>query len=146
MDEGGVSPSSSTDRIPQSFTEVFDAQFPYYLALGMTYDLFWRDDPEIVKYYRKYADIKRDQANHDAWWFGLYTYAAIVRASGAFNFFAKERHPDDYIDKPLDLNQEQKTEEEKKAEAEEKINKGLQAFLAMASRANKNLKRGDTDA
>lgn len=112
----------------------------------MTYDLFWNDDPGIVRYYQKYADLKREQANHDAWWAGLYTYAAIVRASGAFNFLAKERHPDDYLDKPFDLHQDQKTEQEKQAEIDEKIDKGLQAFLAMASRVNKNLKRGDTNA
>ena len=119
-------------------------QFPYYLALGMTYDMFWKDDPSIVVYYQKYAEIRREQRNNDAWWFGAYVYAALVRSSGAFNFFGKSRHPDDYLERPIAP--DQKTEEEKKEENQKKIEAGVQAFVAMASRVNKRLKRGEKNA
>jgi hypothetical protein len=38
----------------------------------MTYEQFWNQDCDLVKYYRKAAQIKQDLKNQNAWLQGLY--------------------------------------------------------------------------
>lgn len=49
-----------------AYTEKFYQVFPYYLAIGMTYEQFWEMDCDLVKYYRKAARIRQDLKNQDA--------------------------------------------------------------------------------
>lgn len=63
------------------YTDIFDEQFPYYLAIGMTYDQFWNDDPTLVKAFRKAEEIKTTKANQMAWLQGRYIYDAILRVT-----------------------------------------------------------------
>lgn len=49
-----------------AYTEKFYQVFPYYLAIGMTYEQFWEMDCNLVKYYRKAARIRQDLKNQDA--------------------------------------------------------------------------------
>ena len=51
--------------------------FPYYLALGMTYEQYWRSDPYLTVYYQKAKKMKFDYDNQMAWINGMYIYDAV---------------------------------------------------------------------
>lgn len=79
-----LTPSPVTD-----LSKIFDDHFPYYLAMGMSYDQFWRDDPKLVKAYRKAHELRQEWANQDAWLQGMYFYEAICDVSPVLHAFAK---------------------------------------------------------
>lgn len=63
---------------PISPRAVFDEAFPYYLAIGMPYELYWDGEPRLAVHYRK-ADILRQQrSNNDAWLQGVYFRMAVA--------------------------------------------------------------------
>lgn len=62
---------------PPTLAEIFRQAFPYYLAMGMTYDEFWRGDPTLVRDYRKAADMKRHEKNYELWMQGRYIFEAL---------------------------------------------------------------------
>lgn len=106
--------SSSAD-----ITELFNEHFPYYLACGMTYDQFWRDDPGLVRAYRKARKIKRDWINEEAWLQGLYFYEALCDVSPLLHAFARSgTKPSQYPSEPYPLTD---TEKEQKKAQEEKL-------------------------
>lgn len=79
--------------------------FPYYLAIGMTYDQFWNQDVELVRFYRKAAKIKRDLRNQDLWLQGAYVYEAILDSAPVlrFSFSKKPPKPIPYREQPYEL-------------------------------------------
>lgn len=74
----------------KSYTEQFHEQFPYYLAVGMTYELYWEGDPQLAVAYRKADKLKRQRTNEDQWWQGLYFYNALCCVAPIFRDFAKK--------------------------------------------------------
>ena len=81
----------------------------------MTYDQFWRDDPKLVKAYRKAHELKKEWANQDAWLQGMYFYEALCDVSPVLHAFAKSgTKPFPYPQKPYGLTEEE--EEQKKAQ------------------------------
>ena len=56
----------------------------------MTYEQFWEQDCELVKYYRKAAQIRQDLRNQDAWLQGAYFYEALIDAAPVLRAFAKK--------------------------------------------------------
>lgn len=99
MDDGLTSSSNT----PFLFSEIFREQFPYYLAMGMTYDLFWNQDVTLVKAYRKAFDIKQEQVNQQAWLEGLYVYTALCDAAPLFRSLGKNNRAREYPSQPLEL-------------------------------------------
>ena len=69
---------------------MFEEAFPYYLALGMTYDQFWEQDSDLVKYYRKAQEIRFEEQNRLAWLQGMYVYEAIADIAPILHAFAKK--------------------------------------------------------
>ena len=70
----------------------------------MTYDQFWNEDCELVKFYRKAAQIRQDLKNQDAWLQGAYFYEALVDAAPILRAFAKKgTKPIPYREEPFDL-------------------------------------------
>ena len=57
---------------PLSATEIFDRDCPYFLAIGMTYDQYWYDDPMLVRAFAKADQIKRERKDFDLWLQGRY--------------------------------------------------------------------------
>ena len=55
----------------------------------MTYEQFWEQDCELVKYYRKAAQIRQDLRNQDAWLQGAYFYEAPYRES-PYELFSRQ--------------------------------------------------------
>lgn len=117
-----------------TYTERFYEQFPYYLAIGMTYEQYWDGDPALVKYYRKADEIKLERVNQQLWLQGMYIYEAICDASPILQAFAKKgTKPHPYAEKPYALTEKQRERnaEEKEKAVAEKGKKFMEAFMKL---------------
>ena len=119
---------------PFAYTNQFNEVFPYYLAIGMTYEQFWEQDCELVKYYRKAMRIRQELSNQQAWLQGLYVYEAIADLTPILHAFAKKgSRPKPYPTKPFDLSgTKEKKERAEKADA--KAYAYMQAFMSSVNR------------
>jgi len=77
VDGDDLESEPSDDSEPKSLAEIFTDAFPYYLAMGMTYDEFWRGSPSLVRAYRKASEIKRANRNWEMWQQGRYIFEAV---------------------------------------------------------------------
>lgn len=94
--------------------------FPFYLAIGMTYDQYWNQDCTLVKYYRKANEIRKDQINNQMWMQGAYIYEAIMDLVPALNPMTKPGiKPQPYLSKPLPRTTKDAIEQKKAEEAEQ---------------------------
>ena len=85
-----------------TYTEIFESVFPYYLAMGMSYEQFWFDEPKLVAYYRKADEIRKRRMNEELWLSGIYTSEALASTVG--NMFAKgQKHHYPSEPKPITL-------------------------------------------
>ena len=92
---------------------------PYYLAIGMTYELFWQGPPYLVKAYREAHEFQREIENQRLWLQGLYNYRAFAAVMENFAYGMngkKGSKPQGYLDNPIAI-----TEAERKAEKKRKI-------------------------
>ena len=129
---GGELLNSSSSKV--SYTEQFYEHFPFYLAIGMTYDQYWNDDCQLVKFYRKAHKLKNEQKNQELWLQGMYIYEALCNVSPVLHAFAKRgTRPLPYPEKPYSLTKEGNKREK---EIQEKVNrqKAKAVFEAWASR------------
>ena len=102
-----------TEQKPPTYTDIFEEQCPYYMAMGMSVSEFWDGEPILARYYRKAYELRQEVINNWEWRMGAYTFSAIATVLG--NAFKKKgQKPENYLDKPLPLHE--KTEEEKQAE------------------------------
>ena len=115
--------------------ELFDKTFPEYLAMGMTYEQFWKQDCSLVIAYRKAYRIRQEEINRNAWLNGLYIFKALQTAPVTVNGFAPKGYtPEPYPSKPFDFApQKEKTAQEKlddevKTRAE-RIRQGMMDFI-----------------
>ena len=116
-----------------TYTEKFYEVFPYYLAIGMTYEQFWEGDPTLVIYYRKADEIRNEKCNQELWLQGLYIYEAICDVSPILHAFAKKgAKPHPYTTTPYPLTTKERTRiaEEKERKVAEKGKKMMEAFVA----------------
>ena len=106
LEQGGrrLSPFDKPSK-PITYTEIFDEAFPEYLAMGMTYDLYWNMDAALVKAYRKAKEIRRDEHNFDLWLQGRYIYDAIAALSPILrtSFSKRPVKAEKYVEKPYPL-------------------------------------------
>lgn len=136
MGESGVSHSFSHF----SFTDVFEKHLPYYLSMGMSYDLYWYGDPKAVIAYRKAKEIQRDEANTNAWLQGAYIYQALCCVSPIFRAFAKKgTKPVPYIKEPFELTAQD--EEKKEIKAQKTCEKQKAIVRAFMIQNNARFKR-----
>lgn len=101
-----------------------------YLAMGMTYDLYWREEPQIVKAYRKAYKLKQERIEYELWKQGMYYYEALLDASPILHAFAKKgTKPRPYPSKPYGIEEYEK-ENQTKLDKQKKIeNERLKAKL-----------------
>lgn len=125
------SPSSFT------YTEKFYELFPYYLAIGMTYEQYWDSDCTLVKYYRKAEELRNEKKNQELWLQGMYIYEALCDVSPILHAFAKKgTKPSPYPHKPYSLTAKQmKNEEEEKQR--KLVEKGKRFMEALTMSVNK---------
>ena len=128
--DGGGRESRLAPLLP--YTEIFNKSFPYYLAIGMTYDQYWNEDCTLVKYYRQADRIKRERKNQDAWLQGMYIYDAMLRVSPILRAFAKQgTKPEPYVEEayPISSVAVKERNEKKERENSEKALRYMQAFM-----------------
>ena len=104
----------------KSHTEIFEECFPFYLAIGMSYEQYWEGDPKLTQYYRKAYLIKQEEINNNAWLQGMYIYDAMSTALfNALRGLGKSKPPaKDYAKQPYELKNRVKSEVEKAREIE----------------------------
>jgi hypothetical protein len=109
---------------------IFDRLCPYYLSLGMTWELFWDGDVSAAVSYRKAEEYRRQRKNEELWLQGAYIYHALCDVSPVLNAFAKAgTHPTPYLERPIPLTKEQtKNKEQIKQEKSDSMAK---AFMEM---------------
>lgn len=128
------SKEDQTDIFPNSatFTEIFYNHFPFYLAIGMTYDEYWNMDSTLVRYYRKAEEIRRKLKNEELWLQGMYIYEALCDVSPVLHAFAKAgTRPIPYSKAPYPLTEQEYRErqEQDKRERIALMRKRLEAMV-----------------
>lgn len=105
---------------PTTYTEIFREALPNYIALGMSYDEFYRADPMLAKYYRK-ADEIRLQRNNFEYWLQAKYFDEVLATELSNLFLKKGAKPRMFRNQPYDFNaldeEEKKRKEEIQAEA-----------------------------
>ena len=101
------------------YTDIFEEVFPYYLAVGMTYEQFWFDTPELTVAYRRADEIKKRRVNEELWLAGIYTAEALASTVGnMFSKGSKYQYPSE--PKPITVNEaKERQEREQKARMEQ---------------------------
>lgn len=100
-----------------SYTEVFYTHLPYYLAIGMPYDLYWNGDCRLTECYRRAEEIKQRQRNQELWLQGMYIYEALCDVSPILQAFAKKgTKPAPYSSEPYAITAKQVQEKREKQE------------------------------
>lgn len=129
-----------------AYTEKFKEVFPYYLSIGMTYDQFWNDDCELVKFYREAYRIKQKMRNQEAWLQGAYFYEALLDASPILRAFAKNgTKPEPYRKEPFDLFPVQAPRKESVQERNDKKAKCFMEAFAVANNKKYKMKDGESN-
>lgn len=101
-----------------------------YLAMGMTYDLYWREEPQIVKAYRKAYKLKQERIEYELWKQGMYYYEALLDASPILHAFAKKgTKPHPYPSKPYGIEEYEKENQTKEDKQKKIENERLKAKL-----------------
>ena len=59
----GESEDNTPLRLSVKYTDKFNELFPFYLAIGMSYEQYWEMDSTLVKSYRTAYEIKQDIIN-----------------------------------------------------------------------------------
>lgn len=131
--EGSVGKPST-----KSYTEIFNEAFPYYLSIGMSYELYWYGEPNLVKAYREADEMRVDRMNYEAWLQGLYVYQAVGALYPVFNPFSKQKKAEEYLKEPIVI-----TERARNQKAMEEGNKMANFLKAWADALkDKGIKNG----
>lgn len=86
-------------------TEQFEAQCPFYLSIGMTYDEYWNESADRVVYYRNAYKMRQRRNNDLAWLNGRYVYDALKAIVPALRGLSKEPC-EPYIEEPYPYTKE----------------------------------------
>jgi hypothetical protein len=107
------------------------------MAIGMTYEQYWYDDPLIVRAFYKADKLKQKRMDEQAWLTGMYVRSALDSTIG--NAFRKTgQDPAEYPGKPLSvLNREEKEREKSEKEKEQEATWAL-AWMSSFVQAGKN--------
>jgi len=107
------------------------------MAIGMTYEQYWFDDPLMARAFYKADRIRRERVDEEAWLHGLYVLNALNATVG--NVFREKGHePAEYPAEPITLTR--RREEEKARTEKEKEQQAVWAKAWMESfvQAGKN--------
>lgn len=120
-----------------SYSETFNAKFPYYLSIGMTEEQYWDRDSTLVIAYRKAEELRKERVNQEMWLNGMYVYDAIARLSPILRAFAKKgTKPQPYVEEPYPITRKNVEEaEERKARLKaEKAKRFMEMYMVKANR------------
>ena len=107
--------------------------FPEYLAMGMTYDQFWKEDCSLVIPYREAYRIRQEEMNRMAWLQGLYMYRALQSTPIIVHGFARrDTMIEPYPAKPLEFRKENAQRKDEQARrVSERIRRNMMAFISL---------------
>lgn len=132
---GKVGDSDSNTTIPNTYRDIFDKALPSYLAMGMTYDEFYKKDHTLVISYREAYKRRQEEKNTDMWLQGYYVYEAVARVAPLLIPFNQHPKAEAYLDKPIPLFDKGESIEE--AQAKAVADKGLAYMQAQMAKINK---------
>lgn len=145
MDEELVRNSSSDNDgdtsktvSPFPYSEYFEEQCPYYMAMGMTYTEYWEGSNELTVFFREKAKIERKRRNYDAWLQGAYMYHALLAVAPAFNALAKDHTPSDYLNDVIPQTRGE-AEEQRIRRERKRMEEQMARFKANVIKVNKTL-------
>ena len=106
------------------------------MAIGMTYEQYWYDDPLMVRAFYKADRLRIEREDWNAWTNGLYVLSALTASVG--NMFRKQgQQPAKYPEEPFTVKKKQEQKERiKKREAEQKEQEATWALAWMNSFVN----------
>lgn len=137
---GSFTPQGGEQKGSAAFscTDFFLEHLPYYLAIGMPYELFWSGDCTLVRSYRKAFQLSQKIKNQDLWLQGAYFYEAICDSSPLFNPFAKSgTNAFPYPNEPYAFTREE-VEERSQKQAQLNYEQMKAKALAWASNVNEH--------
>jgi hypothetical protein len=92
------------------------------MAIGMTYDQYWRDDVTMPIMFRKAYRIKQEEIKWQIWEEGVYTYEALCKVSPVLHAFAKNgTKPLPFSSEPYGIKELRENKEEKEIIKEKQI-------------------------
>lgn len=118
-----------------AYTEAFEKAFPQYLAMGMTYDQFWNDDVELVKFYREAFLLKQQLKEQDMWIQGAYFCEAIASC------FADKKKPVHYPKEPHGYFEKHRAEKQRLAKEQQSDNKAKAMMEMLMVSINKKFEK-----
>lgn len=141
LGDRGLNPSESDDSIigrdggernaarPLSYTEQFEKVCPYYMAMGMSYEMFWNGDVNAVKMYRKAFAIRQTLQHQEAWEHGMYVYEALCDVAPILRAFSKARKPRPYPEKPYEAEKPKRELKSEEQQQDEKAKSMMEAWM-----------------
>ncbi len=104
----------------------------------MTADEYWDGDNALPKYYREAYRMKQEQVNHEAWFYGMYVYDALVSAMSHLS--SKKSDHKSYAEKPYSFKPEdiKKDNEAKKIEAEARAEVWMKTWVSATQKMFKD--------
>lgn len=131
--------SFSTNNDKMSYRETFNQVFPFYLSIGMTYELFYQSDVNLVKSYREAEKLRQKRVNEEAYIQGMYIYEGVY--SIIYNTWCRDKNQKamTYPSKPYSLFKEdiEKDEETKIKEEQAKAAVWMEQIASRFSKKNK---------
>lgn len=112
-------------------TDCFVESEPYYLAIGMTHEQYWEDDPWLVQTYKRAHEMKVEMRNQEMWLQGMYNYQAFMTGLANFGNGLSGKHrkktEHKYMSEPIRIRP--LTEKEKRLEQAKTAAKQRAAWL-----------------
>ena len=99
--------------------------FPFALAIGMSYDEYWKCSPHLYTYYKEADEIKTMRENHMLWLQGIYNMSAFKHvAEQVLNAIGNSNNKaEPYMEYPIAITKIEKEEEHRR-----NVEKTLQFF------------------
>lgn len=107
------------------------------MAIGMTYEQYWYDDPLMVRAFYKADKLRRERMDEEAWLHGLYILRALDATVGN-SFRQKGQQQTSYPEEPQSLTKRHEREEARKARDEEQEATWAMAWMSSFVQAGKN--------
>lgn len=113
----------------------FEEVCPYFIAMGMTYEQFWKEDITMTKAYLKAYKMRQDIKEWNIWKQGMYIYEALCDVSPVLHAFSKKgTKPLPYSKTPYGYEEyeqkiKQKEEKNKEPNKQEVENERLKAQI-----------------
>lgn len=118
------------------YTRFLEAEFPYFLQMGMTPEQYWRGEPALAAWYARAWQLRRQQVSDEAWLMGAYVFHALSAVAHNIHRDPKRgQKPKGYLEEPFRVTPE--TEEEKEQKARRERERVIAFFNKMAENAEK---------